>query len=102
MKFIHYKTTLFLILFFQFASHTFGKNHHTDFRYYKEKINIGSIFELNLDDFKNKLLQAPNASERKPSDIVLFMPTSERKKNSFKFYQNTVIHPKLAKKYPNI
>ena len=102
MKFIQCKTTLFLILFFQFTSHTFGKNYHTDFWYYKEKINNGSVFELNLNDFKNKLLQAPNASERKPSDIVLFMPTSEGKKISFRFYQNTVIHPNLAKKYPNI
>ena len=52
MKIIKCKTTLFLILFFQFTSHTFCKNHHTDFWYYKEKINNGSVFELNLDDFK--------------------------------------------------
>ena len=80
MKFIQCKTTLFLILFFQFTSHTFGENYHTDYWYYKEKINNGSVFELNLNDFKNKLLQAPNASETKRSDIVLFMPTSEGKK----------------------
>jgi len=102
VKLIKCKTTLFLILFFQFTSHIFGKNHHTDFWYYKEKINNGSVFELNLDDFKNRLLLAPNTSERKLSDIVLFMPTSEGTKISFRFYQNTLIHDDLAKKYPNI
>ena len=73
-----------------------------DFWTSKEKTNDGADFELRFTDLKDALIGVSNVSEKKPSEIVLVMPTSTGQKVSFKFYQNNVIHPKLEKKYPDI
>ena len=80
-----------------------GKNiEEKDFWILNGKTSEGSNFELLFTSLKDVLTDVPHVSEKKPSEIVIVMPTSYGQKVSFKFYQNNVIHPNLEKKYPNI
>ena len=93
---------ILLVLIFQFISYTFAQIQNKDFWTYIEKTNDGSKYHLNFPDLENKLQGTPHASEKKTSEVILMMPTSFGEKISFKFYENTVIHPNLEKKYPYI
>ena len=93
--------TFSTVLITQLLSYTLGST-HDDFWNFKQKVDEGSTFELNVSALSEALQQVPHVSERKPSDIILVMPSADGKKHSFTFYQNTVIHPNLEKKYPNI
>ena len=93
--------TFSTVLLMQLVSFTFGSSHN-DFWNFKQKVEEGSTFELSVSNLSEALQHVPHVSERKPSDIILIMPAADGKKHSFTFYQNTVIHPNLEKKYPNI
>ena len=93
---------ILLVLICQFISYTFAQIQNKDFWTYIEKTNDGSKYHLNFPDLENKLQGTPHASEKKTSEVILMMPTSFGEKISFKFYENTVIHPNLEKKYPYI
>ena len=91
-----------LVLSLQLSTYIFGELTKKDFWILNGKTSEGSNFELLFTSFKDVLTDAPHVSEKKPSEIVIVMPTSYGQKVSFKFYQNNVIHPNLEKKYPNI
>ena len=91
-----------LILTLQLSTYIFGELTKKDFWTLNGKTSEGSNFELLFTSLKDVLTDVPHVSEKKPSDIVIVMPTSYGQKVSFKFYQNNVIHPNLEKKYPDI
>ena len=90
------------ILTLQLSTYIFGELTKKDFWTLNGKTSEGSNFELLFTSLKDVLTNVPHVSEKKPSEIVIVMPTSYGQKVSFKFYQNNVIHPNLEKKYPNI
>ena len=93
---------ILLVFILQFRSYTFAQVQNIDFWTFIEKTNDGSKYNLNFSGLENKLQGAPHVSERKPSEVILVMPTSYGGKITFKFYENTVIHSNLEKKYPYI
>ena len=92
------KSSILAVLIFQLISYTFAQDQNQDFWIFTEKTNDGSKYILNYSGFENKLQGTPHVSERKPSEVILMMPTSFGEKITFKFYENTVIHPNLEKK----
>ena len=48
------------------------------------------------------LAQAPNVSQRIPSNIILEVPFYNGFKHAFKFFETSVMHHSLAKRYPDI
>jgi len=93
---------ILLVFILQFRSYTFAQVQNIDFWTFIEKTNDGSKYNLNFSGLENKLQGAPHVSERKLSEVILVMPTSYGGKITFKFYENTVIHSNLEKKYPYI
>jgi hypothetical protein len=85
-----------------FTSNIFGEVQHLDFWTFMEKRKEDANFRLNFENFKEVLNNAPHTSERITSKSILAMPTFTGKKTDFKFYKNSVMHPNLAKRYPNI
>ena len=54
------------------------------------------------DYLSSTLVQAPNVSERIPSDVLLEVPTFNGGKHAFRFFETSVMHQSLAKRYPDI
>lgn len=93
---------ILLVVILQFLSYAFAQVHNKDFWTFIEKTNDGTKYNLNFSGLENKLQGAPHVSEKKASEVILMMPTSFGEKITFKFYENTVIHSNLKKKYPYI
>ncbi len=85
-----------------FTSNIFGEVQHLDFWTFMEKRKEDANFRLNFENFKEVLNNAPHTSERITSKSILAVPTFTGKKTYFKFYKNSIMHPDLAKRYPNI
>ena len=64
-------------------------------------LNVSTWVE-DHDHLSSILAQALNVSERMPSDIILEVPTSGGEKQLFRFFETSVMHHYLAKRYPNI
>ena len=64
-------------------------------------LNVSTWVE-DHDHLSSILAQALNVSERMPSDIILEVPTSGGEKQLFRFFETSVMHDYLAKRYPNI
>ena len=84
------------------SSQISGETANQDFWSLKETNKDGASYRLEFESLIEVLNFAPKTSERIISKSILAMPTSNGQKHSFKFYQNTVMHPNLEKKYPNI
>ena len=93
---------ILLVFILQFLSYAFAQVHNKDFWTFIEKTNDGTKYNLNFSGLENKLQGTPHVSEKKASEVILMMPTSFGEKITFKFYENTVIHSNLKKKYPYI
>ena len=48
------------------------------------------------------LAQAPNVSQRIPSNTILEIPFYDGFKHAFKFFETSVMHHSLAQRYPEI
>ena len=92
--------SIFAVFIFQFISFTFAQDQNEDFWTFIKKTNDGSKYILNYSGLESKLQGTPHVSERKPSEVILMMPTSSGGKITFKFYENTVIHSNLKKNIP--
>ena len=64
-------------------------------------LNVSTWVE-DHDYLSSILAQALNVSERMPSDIILEVPASSGEKQLFRFFETSVMHHYLAKRYPNI
>ena len=64
-------------------------------------LNVSTWVE-DHDHLSSILAQALNVSERMPSDIILEVPASGGEKQLFRFFETSVMHHYLAKRYPNI
>ena len=81
-------SSILAVFIFQFVSFTFAQDQNEDFWTFNEKTNDGSKYILNYSGLENKLQGTPHVSERKPSEVILRMPTSFGEKITFKFYEN--------------
>jgi len=90
------------VFIFQIISYTFAEVQSEDFWTFIEKTNDGSKYHLNFSGLEDRLKQTPHVSEKKSSEVILMMPNSFGEKRTYKFYENTVIHSNLEKKYPYI
>ena len=58
-----------------------------------------TLFNLNLEQMKQKLQQAPSRNSGISSNVILDFPDANGKLKQFKIYEASVMHPILAAKY---
>ena len=92
----------FLLSIFIINTTLFGNIFNEDSWSMVEKNKDGAYFKLNFDHLKQILNGAPHTSKGIPSNNILVVPTHTGEKILFKFYKNSVMHPNLAERYPNI
>ena len=95
-------TTNVLICAILVSSQISGESVNQDFWSLKEINKEGANYSLGFEDLIGVLKFAPQASERISSKSILSMPSFSGEKSHFKFYENSVMHPNLAKRYQNI
>ncbi len=84
------------------SSQISGEPVNQDFWSLKEINKEGANYRLKFENLIEVLKFAPRTSERISSKSILSMPTFSGEKSHFKFYENSVMHPNLAKRYQNI
>jgi hypothetical protein len=84
------------------SSQISGETVNQDFWSFKETNKEGANYRLEFDNLIEVLNFAPQTFERITSKSILAMPTFSGEKTYFKFYKNSVMHPNLVKRYPNI
>ena len=69
----------------------------------KKNLPLKNLFDLDFQSLKNKLATSPkrNASN-KTSNTVISLPNSDGNLESFRVYENSVMAPELAAKFPEI
>ena len=83
-------------------SQLYGESVNHDFWSLKEIDEKGAKYSLQFENLIGALKFAPQTSERISSKIILSMPSFLGEKSNFKFYESSVMHPNLAKRYQNI
>ncbi len=58
-----------------------------------------TLFNLNLEQMKQKLQLAPSRNSGKSSNVIIEIPDASGKLKQFKIYEASVMHPILAAKY---
>ncbi|WP_333808812.1 reprolysin-like metallopeptidase [Flavobacterium sp.] len=62
-----------------------------------------NVFELNVNTMKNMLAKSPKKEIfETSSSIIITLPNEDGKMEGFKVYENSIMDPKLAAKYPEI
>ena len=92
----------FLLSIFIINTTLFGNIFNEDSWSMVEKNKDGAYFKLDFDHLKQILNGAPQTSKGIPSNNILVVPTHTGEKILFKFYKNSVMHPNLAERYPDI
>ena len=69
----------------------------------KKNLPLKNLFDLDFLSLKKKLASSPkrNASN-KTSNTVISLPNSDGNLENFRVYENSVMAPELAAKYPEI
>ena len=83
-------------------SQLYGESVNHDFWSLKEIDEKGAKYSIQFENLIGALKFAPQTSERISSKIILSMPSFLGEKSNFKFYESSVMHPNLAKRYQNI
>ena len=60
-----------------------------------------NLFDLNLNGLKQSLVNSPKR-DAKNSTTILALPNAEGKLENFKVYENSIMDPALAARYPEI
>ncbi|MGX7668973.1 reprolysin-like metallopeptidase [Flavobacterium pedocola] len=69
----------------------------------KSNLPQKNLFDLDLAAMKTALANSPKRDNNKiTSDIIIALPNAEGKTENFKVYENPVMDPALAAKYPEI
>ena len=61
-----------------------------------------NIFKLDMVALQQKLAKAPQKNSSKTSSIIISLPNAEGALESFQVFENSVMAPELAAKYPQI
>ena len=101
---MNFRTILLNTLFYTILvfSQLFAQPLYQDYWSSKGVNEDGAIYRLELENLLEVLNFAPQTSERVTSKSILVMPTFSGEKTKFTFYKNSIMHPNLAKRYPNI
>jgi len=94
--------SLTLIYAILVSTQVFGEIVKTDFWSLNETSKEGANYRLEFEDLIETLNVAPQTFKKIISKSILAMPTFSGEKIYFKFYKNSVMHPNLEKRYPNI
>ncbi|MEW5676463.1 reprolysin-like metallopeptidase [Flavobacterium enshiense] len=68
----------------------------------KSNLPQNNLFDLDLPAMKMALAKSPKRDSKITSDIIIALPNGEGKTENFKVYENPVMDPALAAKYPEI
>ncbi len=69
----------------------------------KTKLPTKHLFDLDLHSLKNKLVSSPKRNfSNIISNVVISLPNSDGKLENFRVYENSIMTPELAEKYPEI
>ncbi len=83
---------------------TITKDSNLDYR--KEDRNFipnkYQVYQLDIQDMRDRLLTVPLAKGSKKTDIIISLPNNEGKFTEYKVHRQDVFHPKLAERYPEI
>ena len=60
------------------------------------------IYHLDIEGLKKVLANAPERNFKKKSTLIIYFPTSEGSFERYRISEASVLHPDLAKKYPDI
>ena len=94
--------SLTLIYAILVSTQIFGEIVKTDFWSLNKTTKEGANYRLEFEDLRETLNVAPQTFKKIISKSILAMPTFSGEKIYFKFYKNSVMHPNLEKRYPNI
>ena len=68
----------------------------------KTELPLIHLFDLDTNILKNKLASAPKRDAKTSSTTVISLPNGNGKMENFRVYENSVMDPVLAAKYPEI
>ncbi|KAB1154584.1 DUF5011 domain-containing protein [Tenacibaculum aiptasiae] len=60
------------------------------------------IYQLDLDAFKQALVNAPQRKSGKQSSVIIAFPNADGKLEKYRVSEASVLHPALSQKYPDI
>ena len=62
----------------------------------------GTTVMVGIDQLNHSFVNTPKVSERVTSTIYVKMPSMNGEKNTFRFYETTIMTKSMAEKYPKI
>ena len=68
----------------------------------KTELPLIHLFDLDVNALKSKLVSAPKREAKTSSNTIISLPNGDGKLENFKVYENSVMDPVLAAKYPEI
>ena len=68
----------------------------------KTELPLNHLFDLDVNSLKNKLASSPKMDAKTLSNTIISLPNGEGKLENFRVYENSVMDPVLAAKYPEI
>ena len=68
----------------------------------KTDLPLIHLFDLDVNTLKNNLASAPKRDTKSSSNIIISLPNGAGKMERFRVYENSVMDPALAAKYPEI
>ncbi len=106
------KNHLLSIVLLAFTSFSFAQSGKSLWQATTKKANMtalesrmqlpeNNLFDLNLNGLKQSLVNAPKR-DAKNSTITLALPNADGKLENFKIYENSIMDPALAARYPEI
>ncbi len=68
----------------------------------KTELPLKHLFDLDVNTLKSKLVSAPKRDAKTSSNTIISLPNGDGKLENFRVYENSVMDPVLAAKYPEI
>ena len=107
------KYKLLSVALMAFASFTFAQsksslwnatNKMNDKVALNERLQLpeNQVFELNLNGLRTSLTTAPKRTTKGQSENILLIPTASGSLERYKIYENSIMEPGLAERYPEI
>jgi chitodextrinase len=69
---------------------------------YNEQLPLLHLFDLEVNNLNSKLASSPNRNVTSTSNTIISLPNGDGKLENFRVYENSVMDPALAAKYPEI
>src|SRR4051794_21877300 len=68
----------------------------------KSNLPLKQLVDLDLNSLESSLAPAPKRSAKVSSKTIIQLPDGEGKLEKFRIYENSIMAPELAAKYPEI